>query len=161
MWWKVVASITPGPGLEVCILAETGAIHFSLRRLEVLLDRSWEKESITWTSLTWWDPLPCGQDFVVQVQLSTAVAFALFFLPGHEISSSAPPFPCSINSLQPSYPKTVHASFGALTFALASPEPLCQFFVERSLWSREPLSRVVSICLLNISRLCFPSNPFF
>lgn len=37
------------------------------RRLEVLLDRSWEKESITWTSLTWWDPLPCGQDFVVQV----------------------------------------------------------------------------------------------
>jgi len=37
------------------------------RRLEVLLDRSWEKESITWTGLTWWDPLPCGQDFVVQV----------------------------------------------------------------------------------------------
>jgi len=37
------------------------------RKLEVLLDRSWEKESITWNGLTWWDPLPCGRDFVVQV----------------------------------------------------------------------------------------------
>ena len=41
------------------------------RKLEVLLDRSWEKESITWNGLTWWDPLPCGRDFVVQVKFIT------------------------------------------------------------------------------------------
>ena len=50
-------------------LAEWSLMILLLRRLEVLLDRSWEKESITWTGLTWWDPLPCGQDFVVQVRL--------------------------------------------------------------------------------------------
>ena len=50
-----------------------------LRRLEVLLDRSWEKESITWTGLTWWDPLPCGQDFVVQVQLSLGYTSFAFY----------------------------------------------------------------------------------
>ena len=50
-------------------MAEWSLMMLFPRRLEVLLDRSWEKESITWTGLTWWDPLPCGQKFVVQVHL--------------------------------------------------------------------------------------------
>ena len=29
-------------------------------RLEVVLDRSWETRPVTWSNLTWWDPLPCG-----------------------------------------------------------------------------------------------------
>jgi len=33
-------------------------------RLEVVLDRSWEVQPVTWSSLTWWDPLPCGQDLL-------------------------------------------------------------------------------------------------
>lgn len=30
-------------------------------RLEWVLDRSWEVQPVTWSQLTWWDPLPCGQ----------------------------------------------------------------------------------------------------
>jgi hypothetical protein len=30
-------------------------------RLDYVLDRSWEVEPVTWSQLTWWDPLPCGQ----------------------------------------------------------------------------------------------------
>ena len=56
-------------------LTEWSLMMLLLRRLEVLLDRSWEKESITWTGLTWWDPLPCGQDFVVQVHLIWTTRF--------------------------------------------------------------------------------------
>ena len=26
-----------------------------------MLDRSWEVQPVTWSQLTWWDPLPCGQ----------------------------------------------------------------------------------------------------
>ena len=33
-------------------------------RLEVVLDRSWETRPVTWSNLTWWDPLPCGLDLV-------------------------------------------------------------------------------------------------
>jgi len=33
-------------------------------RLEVVLDRSWETQSVTWSQLTWWDPLPCGAELV-------------------------------------------------------------------------------------------------
>ena len=33
-------------------------------RLEVVLDRSWEVQPVTWSSLTWWDPLPCGQELL-------------------------------------------------------------------------------------------------
>ena len=36
-------------------------------RLEVVLDRSWETQCVTWSNLTWWDPLPCGQQLVAQV----------------------------------------------------------------------------------------------
>ena len=141
--------------------AEWNFNTFLFRRLEVLLDRSWEKESITWTGLTWWDPLPCGQDFVVQVHLSSAlVSFNLYFSPGYKISSTAPPFSCSLDSLQPSHSKAVLVAFGALPFALASPEPLHLLFIGRSLHPCQPFSRVLPVCLLNISRLCFPPNPF-
>ena len=61
-------------------------------RLEVVLDRSWETQSVTWAGgahltpddtpgatcppgapahlpgLTWWDPLPCGQELLGQVR---------------------------------------------------------------------------------------------
>jgi len=30
----------------------------------VVLDRSWETQSVTWSQLTWWDPLPCGAELV-------------------------------------------------------------------------------------------------
>ena len=36
-------------------------------RLETVLDRSWETQSVTWTGLTWWDPLPCGSELLSQV----------------------------------------------------------------------------------------------
>ena len=86
-------------------MAEWSLMILFLRRLEVLLDRSWEKESITWTGLTWWDPLPCGQDFVVQVLLVWTTRFhkmkeyIYFFSPGDEVSATAPPFSCFLASL--------------------------------------------------------------
>ena len=39
-------------------------------RLEVMLDRSWEVQSITWSNLTWWDPLPCGQELLSTIKTS-------------------------------------------------------------------------------------------
>jgi len=39
-------------------------------RLEVVLDRSWEVQSITWSNLTWWDPLPCGQELLSSIKTS-------------------------------------------------------------------------------------------
>lgn len=30
-------------------------------RLDTVLDRSWEVQPVTWSQLTWWDPMPCGQ----------------------------------------------------------------------------------------------------
>jgi len=40
-------------------------------RLEVaVLDRSWEVQSITWNNLTWWDPLPCGQELLASIKTS-------------------------------------------------------------------------------------------
>eukprot|EP00092_Neocalanus_flemingeri_P033339 GFUD01036254.1.p1 GENE.GFUD01036254.1~~GFUD01036254.1.p1 ORF type:complete len:225 (-),score=56.04 GFUD01036254.1:128-802(-) len=36
-------------------------------RLEVVLDRSWEVQSVTWSNLTWWDPLPCGQELMSMI----------------------------------------------------------------------------------------------
>ena len=33
-------------------------------RLDVVLDRSWEVQPVTWSSLTWWDKLPCGQELI-------------------------------------------------------------------------------------------------
>ena len=39
-------------------------------RLEVVLDRSWEVQSITWSNLTWWDPLPCGQELLTRIKTS-------------------------------------------------------------------------------------------
>lgn len=36
-------------------------------RLEVVLDRSWEVQPVTWSSLTWWDPLPCGAELVASL----------------------------------------------------------------------------------------------
>ena len=39
-------------------------------RLEVVLDRSWEVQSITWSNLTWWDPLPCGQELLASIKTS-------------------------------------------------------------------------------------------
>jgi len=37
-------------------------------RLEAVLDRSWEVEPVTWSQLTWWDPIPCGQSLLYQIQ---------------------------------------------------------------------------------------------
>jgi len=42
-------------------------------RLEVVLDRSWEVQSITWSNLTWWDPLPCGQELLSSIKTSDPV----------------------------------------------------------------------------------------
>ena len=39
-------------------------------RLEVVLDRSWETRPVTWSNLTWWDPLPCGLDLVSSLKSS-------------------------------------------------------------------------------------------
>ena len=39
-------------------------------RLEVVLDRSWETRPVTWSNLTWWDPLPCGLDLVTSLRSS-------------------------------------------------------------------------------------------
>ena len=36
-------------------------------RLEVVLDRSWEVQPVTWAALTWWDPLPCGPQLLAQL----------------------------------------------------------------------------------------------
>jgi len=36
-----------------------GACHPG--RLDLVLDRSWEVQPVTWSQLTWWDPIPCGQ----------------------------------------------------------------------------------------------------
>ena len=36
--------------------------------MEVVLDRSWEVQSITWSNLTWWDPLPCGQELLSSIK---------------------------------------------------------------------------------------------
>jgi len=33
-------------------------------RLEAVLDRSWELQSVTWASLTWWDRMPCGKELL-------------------------------------------------------------------------------------------------
>ena len=41
--------------------------HRRSGRLEVMLDRSWEVQSVTWGNLTWWDPLPCGQELIKMV----------------------------------------------------------------------------------------------
>lgn len=37
-------------------------------RLEAVLDRSWEIQPVTWSQLTWWDPIPCGQRLISQIQ---------------------------------------------------------------------------------------------
>jgi len=36
-------------------------------RLESVLDRSWEIQPVTWSQLTWWDPVPCGQSLLLQI----------------------------------------------------------------------------------------------
>lgn len=36
-------------------------------RLELALDRSWELEPNTWSSMTWWDPVPCGDSLFSSV----------------------------------------------------------------------------------------------
>ena len=32
-----------------------------------MLDRSWEVQPVTWSQLTWWDPVPCGQHLLLQI----------------------------------------------------------------------------------------------
>ena len=39
-------------------------------RLEVVLDRSWETRPVTWSNLTWWDPIPCGGDLMSSLRSS-------------------------------------------------------------------------------------------
>jgi hypothetical protein len=36
-------------------------------RLDVVLDRSWEVQSVTWSALTWWDPIPCGKELIASL----------------------------------------------------------------------------------------------
>jgi len=36
-------------------------------RLDVVLDRSWEVQPVTWGALTWWDPLPCGKELIASL----------------------------------------------------------------------------------------------
>lgn len=36
-------------------------------RLDVVLDRSWEVQPVTWAALTWWDPLPCGKELIASL----------------------------------------------------------------------------------------------
>ena len=36
-------------------------------RLDVVLDRSWEVQPVTWSALTWWDPLPCGKELIASL----------------------------------------------------------------------------------------------
>ena len=137
-WWRKVDTSTSSGGLEVGLKIGLQKLDFKFvilpvfRRLEVLLDRSWEKESITWTGLTWWDPLPCGQDFVVQVQLSSALIsytihpiysrFTLNFFPslGYKVSSTLTPFSCPVASLQSSHSEVTFFSFDTFPFTLAS-----------------------------------------
>jgi len=39
-----------------------------------VLDRSWETRPVTWSNLTWWDPLPCGQSLVSSLSSSQPLA---------------------------------------------------------------------------------------
>ena len=39
----------------------------------MVLDRSWEVQSVTWSNLTWWDPLPCGQELLYMINTSDQI----------------------------------------------------------------------------------------
>jgi len=44
-------------------------------RLDMVLDRSWEVQPVTWSSLTWWDRLPCGQDLLASLNTLDPLPF--------------------------------------------------------------------------------------
>jgi len=113
------------------------------RKLEVLLDRSWEKESITWNGLTWWDPLPCGRDFVVQVAryLQPSLPSPALSLLGN------PPSPQMPKSSLESYPARLQT------------KNLCFVFPDGKLVPLQRLARVLPVCVLHVSRLRLPSIP--
>jgi len=74
-----------------------------------VLDRSWEVQPVTWSSLTWWDPLPCGQDLLKTLS-----------------NSEPPPFPSPALSVM-GHPPTPRRKFAPthLKFASsASPSPI-------------------------------------
>jgi len=44
-------------------------------RLDVVLDRSWEVQPVTWGALTWWDPLPCGKELIASLGSTDPLPF--------------------------------------------------------------------------------------
>jgi len=78
-------------------------------RLEVVLDRSWEVQPVTWSSLTWWDPLPCGQDLLKTLS-----------------NSEPPPFPSPALSVMghPPTPRRKLAPTHLKFASSASPSPI-------------------------------------
>jgi len=129
------------------------------RRLEVLLDRSWEKESITWTGLTWWDPLPCGQDFVVQVTrylqppLPSPALSLLCNPPTPKLSSHLARFP---SRLQVGSLSTSYSLNEACTLANPSPESYQSVFSTSPDYAFPPTPSSSPPLL---SQSCAPSPP--
>jgi hypothetical protein len=79
-------------------------------RLESVLDRSWEVQPVTWSQLTWWDPIPCGQLLMGHLQQEE---FSLYF-PSPALSMlNNPPTPQKRRKMQPTQ----------LNFQASSPIP--------------------------------------
>jgi len=84
--------------------------HRKSGRLEVMLDRSWEVQSVTWSNLTWWDPLPCGQELIKMVNTTDPLP-----LPSPALSLQGQP-PTPRRKMPPT-----HLSFGSMS---TSPSPI-------------------------------------
>jgi len=67
-------------------------------RLDTVLDRSWEVQPVTWSQLTWWDPMPCGQILMSHLHHDE---FSLY-LPSPAFSMhNNPPTPQKRRKMQP------------------------------------------------------------
>jgi hypothetical protein len=75
-----------------------GAFFPGSRRLDTVLDRSWEVQPVTWSQLTWWDPMPCGQILMSHLHHDE---FS-FYLPSPAFSMhNNPPTPQKRRKMQP------------------------------------------------------------
>jgi len=101
-------------------------------RLEIVLDRSWEVQSVTWSSLTWWDPLPCGQELMSIINNTDPLPY-----PSPALSLLGQP-PTPHRKLPPT-----HLSFRSMS---ASPSPIpprtnpCYSFGDPRSYSSSPLA---------------------
>ena len=62
LWLVLPSALQLDPLMEPC--GRKLSISEEFGRLDVVLDRSWEVQPVTWGALTWWDPLPCGKELI-------------------------------------------------------------------------------------------------